>query len=89
MVFDYASFVNSLITFVITAAVIYFLVIMPLKVVEERRRRGEEEGSADPTDVELLTEIRDLLKAQNARSISRDGRDDAGGAGGRIPQQDR
>jgi large conductance mechanosensitive channel len=94
VVFDYASFINAIITFVLTAAVIYFLVVMPLKVVEERRRRGEEEGPADPTDVELLTEIRDLLKAQ-ARPVpgdgrdGRDGRDDAGGAGGRIPQQDR
>ena len=98
VVFDYASFINAIITFVLTAAVIYFLVVMPLKVVEERRRRGEEEGPADPTDVELLTEIRDLLKDQaqaQARPVpgdgrdGRDGRDDAGGAGGRIPQQDR
>lgn len=88
VVFDYASFINAIITFVLTAAVIYFLVIMPLKVVEGRRRRGEEEGPADATDVELLTEIRDLLQAQ-ARPAQGDGRDDAGGAGGRIPQQDR
>ncbi|MEJ2863376.1 large conductance mechanosensitive channel protein MscL [Actinomycetospora flava] len=81
VVFDYASFINALITFVLTAAVIYFLVVMPLKYVEERRRRGEEEGPADPTDVELLTEIRDLLREQSGR---------AGGAGtDRIPQQDR
>jgi large conductance mechanosensitive channel len=101
VVFDYASFVNAVITFLITAAVIYFLVIVPLKIVEERRRRGEEEGSADPTDVELLTEIRDLLREQAARAAAThgrgevrsqgrdDGRGTAGGAGGRIPQQDR
>ena len=69
----------------------YFLVVMPLKALEERRRRGEEEGSADPSDVELLAEIRDLLREQAApgRSASGPGRDDTGGTAGRIPQQDR
>ncbi|MEJ8280494.1 large conductance mechanosensitive channel protein MscL [Pseudonocardia spirodelae] len=60
--FDWASFVNALITFVITAAVVYFLVVLPLKTLEERRRRGEEPAPAEPTQVELLTEIRDLLR---------------------------
>lgn len=60
--FDYASFINSVITFVLTAAVIYFLVVYPLKKISERRKRGEEAGPAEPTDVELLAEIRDLLK---------------------------
>lgn len=62
--FDYATFINSTITFVITAAVVYFLVVYPMKWLQERRRRGEEDGPAESTDVELLTEIRDLLKEQ-------------------------
>jgi large conductance mechanosensitive channel len=90
VVFDYASFVNAVITFVLTAAAIYFLVVIPVKIVEERRRRGQEEGPADPTDVQLLTEIRDLLREQAAGRTTRyPGRDDPGGAAGRIPQQDR
>lgn len=89
VVFDYAGFINAVITFLLTAAVIYFLVVMPLKIVEERRRRGDEEGSADPTDVELLAEIRDLLRAQAAGRTGGAPRDDTGGTGGRIPQQDR
>lgn len=64
VVFDYASFINSFITFLITAAVVYFLVVYPMKWLQERRRRGEESGPADPTDVELLAEIRDLLREQ-------------------------
>ena len=63
-VFAWGDFVNQLITFVLTAAVIYFVVVLPLKVVAERRRRGEEAGPAAPTQVELLVEIRDLLRAQ-------------------------
>lgn len=66
--FDYATFINSTITFVITAAVVYFLVVYPMKWLQERRRRGEEDGPAESTDVELLTEIRDLLKEQGGVS---------------------
>jgi large conductance mechanosensitive channel len=84
VVFDYASFINSAITFLLTAAVIYFLVVIPLKVVAERRKRGEEAGPAEPTEIELLTEIRDLL-----REPGRGGRRDDGGTAGRIPHQDR
>ena len=46
------------------AAVIYFVIVLPINTIQERRRRGEEDGPAEPTDVELLAEIRDLLRAQ-------------------------
>jgi large conductance mechanosensitive channel len=87
VVFDYASFINAVITFVLTAAAIYFLVVYPLKVISERRKRGEEAGPAEPTDVELLTEIRDLLKEQSRSRGT--GRDEDGGTAGRIPHQER
>ena len=64
--FDYATFINAIITFLITAAVLYFLVVMPLNWLAERRRRGEEPPPKTPSeDILLLTQIRDLL-AQNA-----------------------
>lgn len=63
-VFDWAAFVNAVITFALTAAVVYFLVVLPMKSIIERRKRGEEAGPAEPTQVELLTEIRDLLRSQ-------------------------
>ncbi len=88
VVFDYASFINAVITFVLTAWVIYFLVVYPLKVVSERRKRGEEAGPAESTEVELLTEIRDLLKEQ-AQTRRPGGRGDDGGTAGRIPHQER
>ncbi|MCU7724050.1 large conductance mechanosensitive channel protein MscL [Actinoplanes sp. KI2] len=66
VVFDYATFINAVITFLITAAVLYFLVVMPLNVLAERRRRGEEPPPKTPSeDILLLTQIRDLL-AQDA-----------------------
>ena len=62
--FQWGAFINQVITFVLTAAVIYFVVVLPLKAIAERRRRGEEAGPAAPTQLELLAEIRDLLRAQ-------------------------
>jgi large conductance mechanosensitive channel len=62
--FTWGAFVSQTITFVLTAAVVYFLVVLPMKALIERRKRGEEEGPAEPTQVELLADIRDLLRAQ-------------------------
>jgi large conductance mechanosensitive channel len=68
--FDYATFLNAIITFLITAAVLYFLVIYPLNLLAERRRRGEEPPPENPSEeILLLTQIRDALVAgrQSAR----------------------
>jgi large conductance mechanosensitive channel len=59
--------VNQLITFVLTAAVVYFVVVTPMKRLLERRAAGEEPGPVAPTQVELLVEIRDLLRAQQGQ----------------------
>lgn len=62
VVFDWASFVNAVIAFVLLAAVLYFLVVAPMNRLAERRRRGEEPVEPVPSEeVQLLTEIRDLL----------------------------
>ena len=70
--FDYATFVNAIITFLITAAVLYFAVVFPLNALAERRRRGEEPPTAAPSEeIALLTEIRDaLLRGQAQRPSS-------------------
>ncbi len=71
-VFDWGAFVNAVITFVLTAAVVYFAVVVPMKKIMERRKRGEEAGPAEPTQVELLVEIRDLLRSQQGRGPGAD-----------------
>ncbi|SCE83627.1 large conductance mechanosensitive channel protein MscL [Micromonospora mirobrigensis] len=61
---DWAAFLNALITFLLTAAVLYFLVVFPMNKLAERRRRGEEPPPAAPSEeVKLLSEIRDALVA--------------------------
>jgi large conductance mechanosensitive channel len=62
--FTWGAFINAVITFMLTAAVVYLLVVLPMKTLMERRKRGEEPGPVAPTQVELLREIRDLLRAQ-------------------------
>jgi large conductance mechanosensitive channel len=65
--FDWASFINACITFLLTAAVLYFLVVYPLNRLAERRARGEEPPPAAPSEeIKLLTEIRDALVAGRA-----------------------
>lgn len=60
--FAWSAFVNGLITFLITAAVLYFLVVLPMNKLAERRKKGEEpEPQAPSEEVILLTEIRDAL----------------------------
>ncbi|MEU7762902.1 large conductance mechanosensitive channel protein MscL [Micromonospora aurantiaca (nom. illeg.)] len=64
--FDWVAFVNALITFVLTAAALYFLVVYPMNRLAERRKRGEEPPPSAPSEeVKLLTEIRDALLAGN------------------------
>jgi large conductance mechanosensitive channel len=66
--FTWGAFLSQLIAFVLTAAVVYFVVVLPMKKLIERRTRGEEPGPAAPTEVELLVEIRDLLRAQQGQA---------------------
>ncbi|TFV63343.1 UNVERIFIED_ORG: large conductance mechanosensitive channel protein MscL [Bacillus sp. AZ43] len=70
--FAWGDFVNAVITFVLTAAVVYFVVVVPMKLILERRKRGEEAGPVAPTQVELLVEIRDLLRAQQGQGAGPD-----------------
>ncbi len=72
--FYYGEFINSVVAFLSVAAVIYFVVVMPLAKLAERRRRGQEasaEASVLSDEAKLLTEIRDLL-AEERRRVTHD-----------------
>jgi len=64
--FDWAAFINSVINFVIVAAVLYFLIVLPMNRIIARRHKSEAEAAPAPLpeDVAVLREIRDLLKSQ-------------------------
>lgn len=62
---DLSLIINAIIIFVITAAVVYFVFVLPMNKLAERRKRGlEPEPAAPAEDILLLTQIRDLLAAQ-------------------------
>jgi large conductance mechanosensitive channel len=64
---------NALLQFLITAAAIYFVIVLPLNKLAERRKRGIEAEPARPSeDILLLQEIRDLLAAQSSPALSQD-----------------
>lgn len=61
-VIDFAAIINAIITFLITAAVVYFVFVVPSKKLMERLARGQEEEPEGPSeDILLLREIRDAL----------------------------
>lgn len=71
---DLAGVVTAALNFAIIAAVVYFAIVLPLNTLKARRKSGDEAGPAEPTDVELLIQIRDLLADRNATNGTRAGR---------------
>ena len=57
------KFINATITFLITAAVVYFCVVKPYNILRDRFFPKKEEPKG-PSSEELLTEIRDLLRSR-------------------------
>lgn len=59
------AWITAVISFLIMAAVVYFVIVAPYTTLLEKMARGEEEPVPPAEDIALLTEIRDLLAAQN------------------------
>lgn len=69
VVLAWGAVLTSVIAFLSVAAAVFFLVVKPIDAVLARRRAGHEpaEDTPAPSDeAVLLTEIRDLLRAQRA-----------------------
>jgi large conductance mechanosensitive channel len=57
----WGSVLGSTLTFVMTAAVVYFLLILPMNKLNERRKAGQPVTPEPVSELDVLTEIRDLL----------------------------
>ena len=55
-------FLNALISFVMIAVAIFFVVVKPVQHMNATMARRVEEEATGPTEIELLTEIRDALR---------------------------
>jgi large conductance mechanosensitive channel len=69
--FLYGDFINAVIVFLSIAVAVFFFVVKPLNYMQERRKRamaagGEPDTASLSDEALLLTEIRDLLRRQNA-----------------------
>lgn len=63
----FGAVIGAILNFVIVAAVVYFVFVLPMNTLR-KRKHSEAAEEAPPTEQELLTEIRDLLRAQSGRS---------------------
>lgn len=59
-------FITAAVSFVLTAAVVYFAIVKPYELVRKRLQKDQAAQPAAATTEELLAEIRDLLKEQPA-----------------------
>jgi large conductance mechanosensitive channel len=70
-IINFAAIINAFVVFFLTAAVVYFVLVVPMKKIQDRRAaaaaaKSEPEGEPEPLtmDQQLLVEIRDALKAR-------------------------
>ncbi|GAB4086415.1 large conductance mechanosensitive channel protein MscL [Myceligenerans cantabricum] len=65
--FQVGLLIQGVLMFLLIAFAVYFFVVVPVQKMSALRKKPEEEIEETlEKDVELLTEIRDLLRAQNA-----------------------
>jgi len=66
----FGAVVAAVIQFLLVAAVVYFALIVPINFLKKRafkeQQKVEEEAPAAVNEVDVLVEIRDLLRAQNS-----------------------
>ncbi|WP_430542761.1 MscL family protein [Streptomyces iconiensis] len=58
---NWGPVLSASLTFLITAAVVYFLMILPMNKYKERQAAKAGPAEVPKTEIELLTEIRDAL----------------------------
>ena len=64
----FGLFLTALVSLLVIATLVYFLVVTPYEKVKARFGKQEAEAS-DPDDIMLLKEIRDLLASREGRAV--------------------
>jgi large conductance mechanosensitive channel len=64
-----SAIIGAIITFLITALVVDFVFVAPMKKILDIAARRKQPVRADPKEVDLLIEIRDLLKGGSAAEL--------------------
>jgi large conductance mechanosensitive channel len=66
---DFSAIINAIIVFAITAAVVYFVFVVPMAKVQQRRAAklaaGDPDPEPKPEEILLLEQIRDLLAKED------------------------
>ncbi|ONI64106.1 mechanosensitive ion channel protein MscL [Leifsonia sp. ALI-44-B] len=64
----FGAVIGAVIQFLLVAAVVYFVLVVPMNKLKEaafaKKKAGEVDAKATPTELEMLTDIRDLLARQ-------------------------
>lgn len=60
----FGAVLAAIINFAIVAAVVYFVLVLPVNALLARTKKEAAAEDAGPTEAELLVEIRDLLAAE-------------------------
>ena len=58
------TFLTAVVNLILVGAAVFFFIVKPVNMIKERQKKGEEEPVPDPEDVQLLREIRDLLRTR-------------------------
>lgn len=80
------SLLTALVQFLIVAAAVYFVIVLPMNKLNERIAQGKTpDPEPKPENIQLLTEIRDLLARGNGNGDGTTGTAGSGGPAGTAP----
>lgn len=60
----WGSFVTAAVVFLLTALAVFLFIVKPYNAYVDRRQSGVEDEKVGPSEIELLTEIRDALRTR-------------------------
>lgn len=64
-VIAWGSFVTAAVLFLLTALAVFLFIVKPYNTYEARKEREAVKEDSGPTEIELLTEIRDSLQSRS------------------------